>query len=166
MKRITYSRIAIISEKDATAFEASINSRLDELADCKPELIMESVKDRTAYIRYKVDEIIPESLTDRCELMGIKYHCWDCLYCKLKSNKDGTIDRRAKKAYCEQGKKYTLANSPACDTFYFELISGTGQFSRGGGAVEDLRMTLDSENRQKLLTSNEFEIAADHHADR
>jgi len=166
MKRITYSRIAIISEKDAAAFEAAINTRLDELAQYKPELIIESVKDLTAFIRYKYDEWIPETLADKCELLGVKYYCRDCLYCTFKTNKDGSVNQRTKKAYCEQGQKYTIVDYPACDTFYFELISGTGQFRRGGGPAEDINKILNKENRQNLLTSNEFEIAADHHADR
>ena len=166
MKRIRRDRIAVISEKSPGLFEAAINNRLDELAEYKPELVIESIKDNTAFIRYTIDEYIPESLADKCELLGVKYHCEDCLYCTLKRNADGTIDRRAKKSYCEKGKKATWIHAEACDVYYFELISGTGQFKRGGGIPENAKKILNKESRQKLLTSTEFEIAADHHADR
>lgn len=166
MKRITHDRIAIINEISAGAFEAAINARLDALAEYKPELIIESIKENTAFIRYKVDEYIPESLADKCELLGVKYYCRDCLYCKQQRNTDGTIDRRAKKSYCEKAKKLTWINSEACDIYYFELISGSGQFARGGGIPADAQKILNKESKQKLLTSAEYEIAADHHADR
>ena len=98
--------------------------------------------------------------------MGVNYHCRDCLYCTFQKTAAGTIDRRTKKTYCEKKQQGTFADAAACDIYYLDLISGTGQFKRGGGIPEDAYKILNDESKQTLLNSEEYKTAADHHADR
>ena len=147
MKRITHRRIAIIEERTAGLFEAAINAKLDELADYEPELIIESIATHTAYLRYRFDEYLPESMADKFELLGVQYHCRDCAYCEFKKNRDGSINKTTKKAWCEQEHRQIYFEMPACDTFYFELTSRTGQFREGADLPADA---------QQLLTDNKI----------
>ena len=155
MKRIKRHRVAIIQEKTAGLYEDAINAKLDELAEHKPELIIESVEKHTAYIRYAFDEYVPEDMADRFNLLGVKYYCRDCAYCEFTRNKDGSIRGTTKKGHCSRTGKQIIVNMEACNTFYYELASRSGQFANGAELPADALRLLE-----------EHKIAADHHDDR
>lgn len=153
MKRIIHKRIAIIEEPSAWLFEAAINAKLDELADNKPELVIESITDHTAYIKYTFEEELPEGIADKFEMIGAAYYCRECAYCDFAKNNDGSERRTVKKAYCSHKKGMTHKNDRACEVFYFELATRTGQFSDGGGLPPGAERAIE-------------QLAADHHDDR
>ena len=156
MKRVIHRRKAVIKEPKAALYEAAINAKLDELAEHKPELVIESVKDGTAYIRYTFSEQVPENIADKFELMGVTYYCKDCDYCERILNKNGSINKQTKKAYCSHHGKTIYFECVACETFFFELLANTGQ--------REAAAELPAEIQTKLIEGEE--IAADHHDDR
>lgn len=155
MKRVTHRCVAVIEEPTAPLFEAAINAQMAALAEHNPDLTIESVKDHTAYIRYKYDEYVPENIADKFDLMGVKYYCKDCDYCERITNKDGSVSKITKKAYCRHHNKQIYFECVACETFFYELISHTGQHE---AAAE-----LPAESLQMIESK---EKAADHHDDR
>lgn len=133
MKRITRQRIAVIEADNAAMFETAINARLDDLAEHKPELIIEHHQPHTAYLLYHFDEYQPEGLADEFHLRGINYKCGECAYCTIETKRDGTADKRRKRAICSHHQRGIDLTMDACDTFYFEMVNKTGQFQSADG---------------------------------
>lgn len=155
MKRIKRRRVAIIQEKTAAGYEAAINEQLDKLAEHNPELIIESVEKHTAYIKYAFDEYVPEDMADKFNLLGVTYYCKDCAYCEFTRNRDGSIRGTTKKATCTHRQRQIIYTMEACNTFYYEIATRSGQFADGAELPEEIIPLLENK-----------EAAADHHDDR
>ena len=136
MQRIKRKRIAVIQAESSDLFEIAINKKYDELADYSLTLEIEHHQPHTAYIHYEVDEYIPESLADEFRIKGITYKCENCQYAEPLTKSDGTADRRTSKMYCHHHKKYVVRELDACDIYYFELASKTGQFSQTDNTLD------------------------------
>lgn len=69
------------------------------------------------YISYERFKMIPETLTEKYELKGNRYFCFNCPYFKP------TEDKRIKYSFCEVADCRCHAKAPACDEFY-KLLEG------------------------------------------
>ena len=61
---------------------------------------------------------IPETLEEKYELRGEKWHCEDCPYYEK------STDKRVKYTHCQVGDKRAYAKCPACERFYEVLERG------------------------------------------
>lgn len=136
MKRIKRKRIAVIETETAALFEIAINKRLDEVSEYKYTLEIEHHQPHTAYIHYEYDEYVPETLADEFHLKGINYKCKDCKYYNPVLNDDGSVDKRRKNTICSHHERPVHKDYDACDTYYFELVSKTGQFDKTGADID------------------------------
>ena len=155
MKRIKRKRIAVIEAETAALFENAINKRLDEVSEYKYTLEIEHHQPHTAYIHYEYDEYVPETLADEFNLKGINYKCKDCKYCHQISNADGSADKRRKSAYCNHHERQVHKDFDACDTYYFELVSRTGQFDKAGADIESGSVKALEENTTSRKNKHE-----------
>lgn len=125
MKRSSYEQFAIVKSDSAPLFEKQLNERVYELRDNYPEV---TFSDSILYarIKYRMETIAPESISDEYEMVGALFVCEQCPYFVPATNKDGSLDLRCKVGDCthpdnELGRTYKT--SLACDHLY-EAIRG------------------------------------------
>lgn len=122
MRTYRKKRFAFINADNASAFEVLLNEKLDELADCDPQVEFGHHSDLFARITYMQQvplEDEPPSET------GIKFKCGDCPLFEHIKNRDGSPDRRRKYGYCGFGPAtYCYKSSDACDHLYRLIADG------------------------------------------
>lgn len=122
MRRESIQQFAIVRSDSASAFEEELNTRIRELAAYKPEVRFDGL---TAYIQYRIEKVIPESVCDEYELKGSSFICEQCPCFEPILKRDGTEDKRIRYGECqfaEFGRTYK--DSPACERLYQMLKSG------------------------------------------
>ena len=120
MKVKSYEQFAIVAADSAQTLTEELNLKLRELADKEPTVTFEGL---IARIRYKETEEEPDSLEEEYEAEGINLTCLDCPFFEPATNKNGSIDRRAKWGGCRFAE-YGMANrdARACEKL-FQLIN-------------------------------------------
>ena len=119
MKATSIQQFAIVQSDSAAAFEEELNARIEGLSDKNPQVKFDGL---TAYISYRKNISLPETLADVYELEGACFHCEDCPEFQAILKENGTEDKRLKYGECQyaEGGK-VFKNSKACDKL-FELI--------------------------------------------
>jgi len=123
MKRSSYEQFAIVKADSASLFEKQLNERIYELRDNYPEVCFSDAS-LYARIKYRVETVTPESISDEYELAGVSFVCGQCPYFVPATNKDGSVNMRNKVGECTHaGNEFgrTYKTSPACDHL-FELF--------------------------------------------
>lgn len=159
MKRLKNPRIAVIEAQNASQFEYLINDKMDELAHCSPTLSIEHGRFYRAYIQYMIETIMPETVQDRFELCGLHFTCRDCSQIEYARNKDGSIDKRAKYAYCKFRDGRTHPDMTACERFHIEILR-SGKTPDGKKLPEALllpdgKQTAPIPDKNKSITSSQ-----------
>ena len=122
MRNSVYEQFAIVMEDSAELFTAKLNEQIRVLRRNNPKVSFHDSNPLCAYIRYTVDETVPESVAEASELEGVSFTCSQCPHFKPQPKDDGTEDRRCKYGdcqYAEMGR--TFKTTRACDRLY-ELI--------------------------------------------
>ena len=124
MKRSSYEQFAIVRSDSAPLFEKQLNEKMFELRENYPEVKFSDSIPLYAQIKYRVETIAPESISEEFEMVGASFVCEQCPYFVPATNKNGSEDLRCKVGDCthpdnELGRAYKT--SPACDHLY-ELI--------------------------------------------
>ena len=124
MKRSSYEQFAIVRSDSAPLFEKQLNEKMFELRENYPEVKFSDSIPLYAQIKYRVETIAPETISEEFEMVGACFVCEQCPYFVPATNKDGSEDLRCKVGDCthpdnELGRAYKT--SPACDHLY-ELI--------------------------------------------
>ena len=125
MKSQSIQQFAIVKEDSASAFEGTLNARIRELSAFYPTVTFSESDPFFARISYKETVMIPETIVDRYELGGTRFHCEDCPSFQPILKADGTEDGRVKYGDCEfsrQGRTYK--DSDCCEQFYTMLENG------------------------------------------
>lgn len=118
MKQRKIPQLEIIEASDAATFTKKLNHRLAEIETLDSYDILDR-NDFCAYIRYSIDETIPESIEDTYKLKyGKTYCCNDCPFLQLDP------DRRSVTHHCNLDHDRHLLKQPSCDAFYEGLMNG------------------------------------------
>ena len=124
MKRSSYEQFAIVSSDSAPLFEKQLNEKMYELRDNYPEVKFSDSIPLYAQVKYRVETVAPESISDEFEMVGASFVCEQCPYFVPATNKSGSEDLRCKVGDCTQESNElgrTYKTTPACDALY-ELI--------------------------------------------
>ena len=124
MKRSSYEQFAIVRSDSAPLFEKQLNEKMYELRENYPEVKFSDSIPLYAQIKYRMETVAPESISEEFEMVGASFVCEQCPYFVPATNKNGSEDLRCKVGDCthpdnELGRAYKT--SPACDHLY-ELI--------------------------------------------
>lgn len=124
MKRSSYEQFAIVRSDSAPLFEKQLNEKMYELRDNYPEVKFSDSIPLYAQVKYRMETVAPESISEEFEMVGASFVCEQCPYFVPATNKDGSEDLRCKVGDCthpdnELGRAYRT--SSACDHLY-ELI--------------------------------------------
>lgn len=122
MKCSSYDQFAIVSADSAPLFNQQLNSEIYRLRDYNPVVKFSESIPFYAYIKYKVNENTPETISEASEVEGVRFVCAQCPYFMPVLKDDETEDRRCKYGDCEFAELgRVLKMAPACDRLY-ELI--------------------------------------------
>ena len=125
MKRSSYEQFAIVKSDSAPLFEKQLNERVYELRENYPEVIFSENIPLYAQIKYRVDAVAPESISEEYELVGASFVCAQCPYFEPVLRKDGEEDPRFKWGECphsELGR--VLKTTAACNKLYEAIHEG------------------------------------------
>lgn len=122
MRRKSYQQFAIVAADSAQSLTEQLNAKLVELRDKDPKVTFEGL---IARIEYEEEFNKCEDLIDEYEEKGVRLNCQDCPFFKPLLNKNGTINRAAKRGDCpfaEYG--FTHRDAPACERLFLMLNNG------------------------------------------
>ncbi|MBQ4467059.1 MAG: hypothetical protein II918_02455 [Firmicutes bacterium] len=111
MRGENQTQMYCISETNAAIFELRMNEALRNLVD--PEIRLDPVRSFTAYIFYKIERTIPESIEDALVMIEGEHH-----YCDQCPSFIPPDDGRKKWGYCESRLKKVRLDSLACIDYY------------------------------------------------
>lgn len=102
MKQNRYAQIRVIHDEDPSKFQEKFNAAQVELQSQKPETIKMDITSRelVAIIQFIVETEEPENARDELSLQGINFTCKQCPKFEPRLNKDGSVNRTAKKGKC------------------------------------------------------------------
>ena len=123
MKTQKIKQFAIIESSSASDFEEQLNERMEELADCNPEITFSSRSDTFARISYIKQKELEERPPEEA---GIRFTCGECPMFTPAMKRDGTPDLRIKYGDCpnkELGRVWKTAS--ACNILYTKIKNGT-----------------------------------------
>lgn len=122
MNNSIYEQQVTIIEDSAAVFDHRLNEEIYRLRNYNPRVVRSESNPLYAYVKYSISESVPETLSEACEVEGVKFKCEQCPYFKPMLKEDETIDKRCKYGDCEFAEMgRTPKNAPACDLLY-ELI--------------------------------------------
>lgn len=129
MRSDSYLQFRIIAADTFDELTEKLNAAMYELRAKDPEVEFEG---HTARICYKESEMTPEDLRDEYAMKGVRLHCLDCPFFEPLRNKDGSVNRAAKKGDCMfQNYGLTWRDAPACERFYKMLNEGDLKVVKG-----------------------------------
>ena len=127
MKQIRYTQIRVVHESDPQAFQDEFNHAQIELKSKKPEVLkMDITSDgMVAIIQYEVETEEPENAKDEVSLMGVHLTCGNCPRFEPMRNKDGSVNRTAKRGKCFL-EPYTTCETDVvhCEWFCKKYLKG------------------------------------------
>ena len=126
MKVKSYKQYAIVSGDSAQTLTEELNRKMIELADKNPSVTFEGL---IARISYTVTEEAPENLVEEYEAEGVRLTCQDCPFFEPRTNRDGSVDLRARWGDCKaiEGEVMTKRDSRVCDKLFQMLNNGEVQ---------------------------------------
>lgn len=122
MRQVSYLQYAIITAETVERLTERLNAALYDLRDKEPQVQFDGL---TARIRYTETENHPEDLTEEYSMKGVNLHCQDCPFFEPLKNKNGTVNRAAKRGDCifsEYGT--TSRDRVACERMFSMLNRG------------------------------------------
>lgn len=122
MKRYKIKQFAIVESTSASDFEMQLNEKMEELAECDPEVAFSTRSDTFARITYsKVVTTEDPKMTEA----GVRFTCGECpLFCPERK-KDGSPDERKKFGSCPYSEmERTWKASSACEMLYTMIKNG------------------------------------------
>lgn len=125
----SYLQFRIIMADTVEELTERLNSAFYELRQKEPEVEFDGL---TARIRYREYEYAPEDLREEYSLKGVDLHCQDCPFFEPLRNKNGSINRAAKRGDCifaEYG--FTSRDARACERFFKMLNRGDLKIVKG-----------------------------------
>lgn len=129
MRCDSYLQFRIVAAQTFTELTEKLNETLYELRQKDPEVEFDGL---TARIRYREYEYTPEDLREEYSLKGVDLHCQDCPFFEPLRNKNGSINRAAKRGDCifaEYG--FTSRDARACERFFKMLNNGDLRVVKG-----------------------------------
>ena len=84
-------------------------------------ILEEQLLESVFYIYYQKTSEEPENIVDEYRMKGICKNCSECCYFELPHNVDGSIDKRAKKGFCNKNGVVRWKDSAACEVLYMIL---------------------------------------------
>ena len=122
MRHESYQQFAIVQGDTAQSLTDQLNAKLIELRDKRPTVTFEGL---IARIEYFEDFRKCEDLIDEYEEKGVRLHCGDCPFFEPMRNKNGTINRAAKKGDCPFATYgFTSRDALACERLFKMLNDG------------------------------------------
>lgn len=129
MRRDSYLQFRIIMADTVEELTKRLNSAFYELRQKEPEVEFDGL---TARIRYKESELMPEDLREEYSLKGVDLHCQDCPFFEPLRNKDGSVNRAAKRGDCQfAAYGYTSRDAVACERLFMMLNRGEIKLVKG-----------------------------------
>lgn len=126
MKCSSYDQFAIVSADSASLFNQQLNEQIFRLRDYNPVVNFSESIPFYAYIKYRVNENTPETISEASEVEGVRFVCAQCPHFRPALREDGEIDKRVKWGDCEFAELgRVLKTNAACDRLY-ELIKEGG----------------------------------------
>ena len=122
MRRESYQQFAIVAADSAQSLTEQLNAKLFELKGKRPNVTFEGF---IARIEYFEEYSKCEDLIDEYAEQGVRLTCQDCPFFKPLLNKNGTVNRAAKRGDCpfaEYG--FTHRDAPACERLFLMLNNG------------------------------------------
>lgn len=117
MKTYCVPQIVAISKNNAADFAAELNSTVVSLARSEPEIKFDDKKPFTAYVIYKLDVNVADSVKDEYHADGIYFTCAQCPLHDIET------DGRKRTVPCKYSKTaYTRLTNEACEVFYRRLM--------------------------------------------
>lgn len=130
MRSDSYFQFTFVKADTLETFERELNAKLYDLRGKDPEVFFDGLT--AARIRYKESEMTPEDLREEYSLKGVNLHCIDCPFFEPLRNKDGSVNRAAKKGDCMfHNYGLTWRDAPACERFYKMLNEGDLKVVKG-----------------------------------
>ena len=126
MRSSSYDQFAIVQADSATLFEQELNEAIRRLKDYNPMVKFSESIPFYAYVKYRVNENIPETISEASEIEGVRFVCAQCPCFKPVLREDGEVDKRVKYGdckYAELGR--VLRKAPACDRCYEAIKEGS-----------------------------------------
>lgn len=136
MKFKSINQMTCIQAADAETFEARVNEVLFRVTF--PKIELDKNVPFTAYIWYRIEKEIPETLEECYQVHGAGRKCGDCVHFKP------VKDKRRKWHPCEYASyKKTQIEADACDRYYIELEEAkearrqaqAGRYDQRGGVL-------------------------------
>ena len=118
MKRFVYEQFSVIKENNAEDFTEHLNEKLCELRAYNPIVQFSEADPLCAYIKYIVDESIPETIIEASAAEGIRFRCRQCPNYQAPKRADGEIDQRKRYGYCEFCESKVYRDASACEELY------------------------------------------------
>lgn len=126
MRSSSYDQFAIVQADSATLFEQELNEAIRRLKDYNPVVKFSESIPFYAYVKYRVNENIPETISEASEIEGVRFVCAQCPYFKPVLREDGEVDKRVKYGDCEYAELgRVLRKAPACDRCYEAIKEGS-----------------------------------------
>ena len=126
MRSSSYDQFAIVQADSATLFEQELNEAIRRLKDYNPMVKFSESIPFYAYVKYRVNENIPETISEASEIEGVRFVCAQCPYFKPVLREDGEVDKRVKYGDCEYAELgRVLRKAPACDKCYEAIKEGS-----------------------------------------
>lgn len=126
MRSSSYDQFAIVQADSATLFEQELNEAIRRLKDYNPVVKFSESIPFYAYVKYRVNENIPDTISEASEIEGVRFVCAQCPYFKPVLREDGEVDKRVKYGDCEYAELgRVLRKAPACDRCYEAIKEGS-----------------------------------------
>ena len=126
MRSSSYDQFAIVKEDSASLFEKQLNEEILRLKDLNPVVKFSESIPFYATIKYRVNEIVPESVAEASEVEGVSFVCAQCPYFKPPLKDNGEVDHRFKWGDCEHAELgRVLRGQSACDRLYGLIKEGS-----------------------------------------
>ena len=122
MKHDSYLQFIIVKDDDPEVLSDMLNEKLRELAGKSPEVTFEGMIARISYKQYITT---PEDIQDEYAIKGVRLTCQDCPFFRPLLNKNGSINRTAKRGDCQFAEYGTTTRDmPACERLFYMLNRG------------------------------------------
>lgn len=120
MRHDSYLQYAIVRGDTVEGLTSELNAALYELREKSPTVEFDGL---TARIAYRETVLRPEDIREEYSLKGVNLHCIDCPFFDPMKNKDGSVNRAAKRGSCPFAMYgMTSRDAVACEKM-FEMIN-------------------------------------------
>ena len=126
MRSSSYDQFAIVSADSAPLFNQQLNEEIYRLKDLNPVVKFSESIPFYAQIKYRVNEFIPETVSEASEVEGVSFVCAQCPYFQPPLKDNGEVDHRYKWGDCEHAELgRVLRGQKACDRLYGLIKEGS-----------------------------------------